>query len=121
MSHNHVVIWLDHQQAHIIHFNAEVAESESIKLHSTHPLHEHGKDARQSASYYDKIAHAISEAREILVTGPGMEKLVFMKYLMKHHHDIGEKVMSVETLDHPSDGQLLKFARKYFAKADLFV
>ena len=45
-----------------------------------------------------------------------MEKLAMMKHLMKHQHLVADKVVSVETVDHPDDAQLLAYARKYFDK-----
>jgi len=127
MSFNHVVVWLDHTQAHVIHFNAEAAENEVIKLHSTHP-HLHTKSgipgsghAPEGPHYFDAICDAIKEAKEILIVGPGLEKLALMKHLSKHLPQVAEHVVSVETIDHPSDGQLLKYARKYFLKADLYI
>jgi len=124
MSFNHVVVWIDHTQSHIIHFNPEAAENEVIKTHSTHP-HLHVKSgtvragrAPENARYFDDIANAIKDALEILVVGPGLEKLELMKHLIKHHALIAERVVSVETVDHPSDAQTLAYARKYFVKAD---
>lgn len=121
MSYNHVVVWLDHSEAHIIHFNAEAAENEHIKLHAKHTHSGTSSDGQANSEFREKIVHSIAEAREILIVGPGLEKLALMKHIIKHHHDVSERVMSVETVDHPTDGQLLKYARKYFAKADLFV
>lgn len=124
MSYSHVIAWVDHTQAHIIHFNPEAAESEIIKTHSTHP-HLHNKSGAQGSGhapenshYFDAIATAVNDAQEILIVGPGLEKLSLVKHLIKHHHDVAEKIISVETIDHPSDGQLLNYARKYFLKAD---
>ncbi|MES2317992.1 MAG: hypothetical protein V4631_10920 [Pseudomonadota bacterium] len=45
--------------------------------------------------------------------------MAFIKHLHKNHADIADKVVSVETVDHPNDGQLLAYARKYFVKADM--
>lgn len=124
MSFNHVVAWIDHAEAHIIHFNPEVAESETIKAHSKTP-HLHIKSgipgagrAPANAEYLNEVAKAVADAGEILIVGPGLEKLTLMKHLLKQHHAVAEKVVSVETVDHPSDGQLLSYARKYFQKAD---
>ena len=36
MSFNHSVIWIDHQEAHVIYFNPTASESEVIKTRSTH-------------------------------------------------------------------------------------
>jgi stalled ribosome rescue protein Dom34 len=74
--------------------------------------------APENAHYFDDVADAVKDSLEILIVGPGFEKLALMKHLMKHQPAIAEKVLSVETVDHPSDGQLLNYARKYFVKAD---
>lgn len=124
MSFHHVVVWIDHAEAHILHFNREAVEAEVIETQSTNPrLHiksgiPGAGRVPENAAYFDDVAKALKDAQEILIVGPGFEKLALMKHMMKHHHDVAEKVMSVETVDHPSDGQLLKYARKYFVRAD---
>jgi len=127
MAYKHVVVWLDHSEAHVIHFNAEAAESEQVKIHSTHP-HLHKKSgipgvgrAPEDTHYFEAVAKAINDSTEVLIVGPGFEKLALMKHFVKHHPKLADAVVSVETVDHPSDGQLLKFARKYFLKADLYI
>ncbi|NRR31650.1 translational machinery protein [Oxalobacteraceae bacterium] len=124
MTFQHVIAWIDHAQAHLISFNADTASTAVIKTGAGHP-HLHVKagggagHAAESARYFDDVAQALAPSTEILIVGPGMEKLALMKHLIKHHHGVAERVMSVETVDHPSDGQLLQFARKYFVKADM--
>jgi hypothetical protein len=41
-----------------------------------------------------------------------------MKHATKHDHLIADKVVGIETVDHPTDGQLLAYAKKYFHKVD---
>ncbi len=124
MLSNHVVVWLDHVEAHVVHFNPEESENELIKAHSTHPhLHVRAGQtgagrAPENARYFGDVAEAVKTALEILIVGPGQEKLELMKYFVKRHPLIAKKVVSVETVDHPSDGQILAYARKYFIKAD---
>ncbi|MFZ6641758.1 translational machinery protein [Undibacterium sp. TC4M20W] len=122
MSTNLVLVWIDHVQAHIIHFNADTAETDIIHTHSTHP-HLHPKAgnvgagrAPEDTQYFDDIAAKLKDSLEILIVGPGSEKLELMKYLLKHHDAIAQKVVSVETVGHPSDAQLLAYARIYFLK-----
>ena len=124
MTSNHAVVWIDHVQAHVIHFTPESSEKEVIKTHSIHP-HLHVKSgipgsghAPESPAYFDEVAKALRGTQEILIVGPGNEKLFFLKNLQKRQHDLAEKVLSVETVDHPTDAQLLAYARKYFYKAD---
>lgn len=121
MSFNHAIVWLDQTEAHVIHFSRHAAESEVIKTTS-----QHKKDgvtgnnrAVESTAYMDEVAAALAASKEILIVGPGQEKLAFIKHLNTSHAEIGDKVVSVETVDHPSDGELLVYARKYFANEDL--
>lgn len=121
MPFNHAVVWLDQAEAHVIHFTRDAAESEVIKTTSQHQKAGvvGNNRAEQDTSHMCEIADTLAAAKEILIVGPGLEKMNFIKHLHKHHHDIADKVVAVETIDHPSDGQLLAYARKYFVKVDI--
>lgn len=121
MSFQHAVVWLDQAEAHVIHFTRDDAETEVIKTTSQHQKAgvPGNNRAEEDHTYMDEVIAAITDARQILVVGPGMEKLAFMRHMTKSHGETADKVISVETVDHPNDGQLLTYARKYFVKADL--
>ncbi len=57
-------------------------------------------------------------ATEILIVGPGHAKLELIKHIHSHDHGVVDKVVGVETVDHPSDAQLVAYARKYFVAKD---
>jgi stalled ribosome rescue protein Dom34 len=126
MHYQHVVVWIDHAQSHLIRFNAETSSTEVIRSHARHP-HVHTKSAGGSGhaapdvAYLHQVSEALQPSAEILIVGPGQEKLSLMKHLLQHHPATAEHVMSVETVDHPSDGQLLQYARKYFLRADMML
>ena len=103
MPFNHAVIWLDHQEAHVIHFNPVAAENEVIKTHSTHP-HNGGAHGKVEQSYLHDVIHAVANAREVLIVGPGSAKSELMKHVARHDHALSDKIVGVETVDHPSDG-----------------
>jgi hypothetical protein len=63
----------------------------------------------------------LPNALQILVVGPGLEKMAFIKYLLRHKHQLAEKIVDVETVAHPGDPQLLALACKYFLKADFLL
>jgi stalled ribosome rescue protein Dom34 len=117
MSFHHAVVWLDHTKAQVIHFDLSAAESESLKTHSAHP-HPHIKHGESHASdnteFFKDIAEALKDSLEILVVGPAEEKTAFVKYLTENLPAIAGKIKGVETVDHPSEGQLLAHARKHF-------
>jgi len=124
MSYSHAIVWIDHQEAHVIQFSAEASESEIIKTKSKHSNVHHkagvvgnGHDGGDQ-NYLHEVIHAVSEANEILIVGPGSAKLELLKHANAHDAIVAEKIIGVETVDHPSDGQLLAYAKKYFIKAD---
>lgn len=124
MSLDHAIVWIDHHQAHVIHFNAEASEQVAIKTHSTHP-HLHHKSgssgsghAATSAKYLHEVIEAVSDAAEILIVGPGKAKLELMRHAHAHDPKVEAKVVGVETVDHPTDKQLLAHARAYFVRID---
>jgi hypothetical protein len=47
--------------------------------------------------------------------------MAFIKHLLRHKHQLAEKIVGVETVDHPGDPQLLALARQYFLKADFLL
>jgi len=124
MSHYHCVVWIDHREAHVIQFNPEDAEASIIHPKSKHEHLHHRQGtigsgrAPEDHAYYQAVADGIKDAGEILIVGPSNAKLELFKHLHAHAPAIAARVVSVETVDHPTDGQLLKFARRHFAGED---
>ncbi len=50
--------------------------------------------------------------------GPADEKDEFAKFLAERHPAIKTHVEGVEKADHPTDGELIDFARRYVKAAD---
>ncbi|MEI8170190.1 MAG: translational machinery protein [Rhodoferax sp.] len=124
MSHYHAVVWLDHSEAHVMHITADDVEKSII--HPTKPhKHLHSKSGAlgsgrpaEDKNYYHAIVEALAGAQEILVVGPAQAKLQLIKHIHAHDQVMADKVVGVETIDHPSDGQLVAYARKYFVAKD---
>jgi len=120
MTFNHAVVWLDQKEAHVLHFTADEAESQTLKAHPRFPqVHSRKSEEKEiDRQYFDGLAAVLGDIEEILVSGPANEKLVFVKYLEDHHPAVAGKIVAVEAADHPTDGQLLAHARKYFVKTN---
>ena len=124
MTHFHAVVWLDNREAKMFAFTPE--EVEKLVLHPHHQTnHIHHKSgsigsghAKDDEGYFHAIAEALSQAGEILIVGPGQAKTNLFKHLHAHDRGVAAKVAGIETVDHPSDGQLVAYARKYFDKFD---
>ena len=124
MSLNHAVIWIDHQEAHVMFLSKDASEAEIIKSKSTHTHLHHkaneigsGKVALDS-KYLHSVIQAVNDSKEILILGPGSAKLELIKHAHQHDAKVAEKIVGVETVDHPSDKEILAHARKFFYKAD---
>lgn len=124
ISHYHAVVWLDHAEAHVMHFTREEVEKQLILPADPHKnLHiKSGKmgsgKAHEDQNYYHDIASALDGASEVLVVGPANAKLQFIKHIQGHDRDLIDKIIGVETVDHPTDSQVVAYARKYFLDKD---
>lgn len=124
MTYGHAVVWIDHQHATIIDFTFDdhhVVAVEKIggqhKVHRRSGLPGSGK-APVDHQYFDGIAEALGTAREVLIVGPGPAKQELRHELDHRHPEVGKRVVAVETVDHPTDGELLAFAKHYFKRFD---
>lgn len=110
----HAAVWIDHQQAKIFHVDEHRFEESLIHA----PNHHVHKDPAAAEQFLHRVAAALENAGEVLVVGPGSAKLAFIKHVHKHHASLGEKIVGVETVDHPTDKQLVSYIRKYFHAED---
>jgi stalled ribosome rescue protein Dom34 len=119
----HVAVWIDHHEAKIYHIDAKSFEASEVLAPGRHVRrhptvtaeHNHPSDAKQ---FYDAVVDALADAQAVLVVGPGSAKLELIKHVHKHHSALEPKIVGVETVDHPTDGQLVAHARRYFHAAD---
>ena len=124
MQNYHAVVWLDHREAKVFFFDRHaVAE---IDLRTANPnahLHHHagsmsGKRTPEDQAYFHHVVEALKPATEWLITGPGSAKLELIKHIHKHDHTLSDRVVGVESSDHPTDKQIVAHARTYFKAAD---
>ena len=115
MSTFHTVVWMDHSEAHVAMFDREHVEAQRIKSRSHHK--HHGK-AEDTTAFFAEIAGALTGAHEVLLAGPGLARNQFRDWCGIHHSAIAQTFVDSVTMDHPTDGQLVALARKYFKKFD---
>lgn len=124
MSHYHAVVWIDHREAKVFHFSP--TEADKQVLHPDKPAkHLHHKamsigsgNAPADHEFLHAVAQAVADAGAVLIAGPGSAKTELVKHIEQHDPKLKKLIVGVETVDHPSDGQLLAHARKYFKAAD---
>jgi stalled ribosome rescue protein Dom34 len=119
-SHYHAIVWIDHREARVFHFN--VAEVDRIVLHPQNPTrHIHHKansigsgHAAEDHDFLQRVAEAVADAGAVLITGPANSKTELVKHIERHAPALNARIAGVETVDHPTDGELVAIARKYF-------
>lgn len=121
---NHAIVWIDHQEAKIFHFNASEVDRVVIRPHDpTRRIRREansigGDDAPADRDFFEHVAEAITDPKAILITGPSSTKSELVTHLAHHHPDLAQRIAGVETIDHPGDGAFLAVARIYFKTED---
>jgi hypothetical protein len=122
--HFHAVIWIDHREARVFHFSP--SEVDRLVLHPDNPTrHIHHKaneigsgHAAEDHAFLHAVAQSVADAGAVLVTGPANAKTELVKHIGEHDPQLAKKIVGVESVDHPSDAELVAHARKYFKAED---
>ncbi|MEO8144282.1 MAG: hypothetical protein ABI654_08720, partial [Betaproteobacteria bacterium] len=61
---------------------------------------------------------SLAGVTEVLVTGSHTAQADFRHYVEKHRPAVAKQIVGWETVDHPTEAQLVAFARQYFLKYD---
>jgi stalled ribosome rescue protein Dom34 len=95
----HAVVWLDHQEAHVLMFDREHVAAQRVKSR-TH--HKHQGKPHDTAHLFVDIAKALEGTHEVLVTGPGKARDEFRDWCQDQHAHV----------------HVVAMARQYFKKFD---
>ena len=122
--HYHAVVWIDHREARVFHISP--TDVDRIVLRPDHPAkHIHHKansigsgHALEDHDYLHAVAESVADAGAVLITGPANSKTELIKHIHRHEPGMMDGIVGVETVDHPSDAQLVAYARKYFEATD---
>ncbi len=113
------VVWLDSAHAKIFELHPEEAVEEKTLWrkeirHHTGVEKEHNNH-KNGEKFFHEVAALLTDANELLLVGPGEAKVHFRTHLESHHHpQVAKKIVGVETVDHPTDGQIIALAKKFF-------
>jgi stalled ribosome rescue protein Dom34 len=121
----HALVWIDHREAKVFHFDAENSQEVIVRNSHAHQNLHHKANSGDSGhvpvdkEYLRRVVAEVAAAGAILIVGPGSAKTELRTYALRDRPDVASKISAVETLDHPTDRQLLAFGRKFFAPAYL--
>jgi stalled ribosome rescue protein Dom34 len=122
--HFHCLVWMDHEVAKIVSFNAEQAMTSIVRSARDHQHLHHKANSGGSGhlgidtDFLDRIARGLKSAGAILITGPASAKNELVEHIRHKHAELVKRLSGVETLDHPTDGELVAFGRRFFRADD---
>jgi stalled ribosome rescue protein Dom34 len=116
-----IAMWIDHNEARVFHVEGDTFNKETIHS-ANHHIHRHPKaqetktrnHPNDEPRFFDDVLAALAGSEEILIVGPSVTKLHFLRYAQKRAPALADCVVGVETADHPTDGQLIAHVRHYF-------
>jgi stalled ribosome rescue protein Dom34 len=109
------IVWIDEKEARILRVEEGLYHKATI-----HPPESATRASVEHASfesdggYFNQVARALDWADEILIVGPSSTKSEFLKYMHKNDHAIDPRILGVESIEEPSDKELIGFADLYF-------
>ncbi len=115
---NNYIVFLDQEHAKLFELLPDGVEAH--KLQRQEIRHHSGVEKSQTAhkdgsKFFHEVATHLGKADQVLLVGPGLAKKSFQTHLEKHHHaELFKKVIGVQTVDHPTDEQLVALAKKFF-------
>lgn len=116
-----MAVWMDHHEARIFDVEGPTVTEKTVASASRH-VHRHPKEMETKIHnhpddehrFFREIVHALAGGDQILVLGPSVTKLHFIKYAHAHDPGVAAKIVGVESSDHPTDRQIVAHVRHYF-------
>jgi hypothetical protein len=112
---SHAVTWIEHLGAHVIEFDADQSVEQRVKQH-VHYTRQHGSQVRGQHEFFDEVCDALSGIKAVLVVGHHEPQGDFRQYVSKHRPALAFHIVGWETIDHPTEPEVLKFAREFFVR-----
>jgi stalled ribosome rescue protein Dom34 len=116
-----MALWIDHDEARVFRVDAKTFDETTVHSADQH-IHRHPEDDKTRTRnhpddehrFFHEVAATLAGADEILLVGPSVTKLRFLRYVQKEVPALDQRVVGVETADHPTDRQLVAHVRHYF-------
>lgn len=113
----HAVVWADHHTAQVLQFDAEQVNAQKVHAH-THHTAQHGSEVRTQHEFFAQLCEAVAGIPQVLLTGAHTTLADLRHYIEKHRPQLAPAIVGYEVVDHPSENQLVAFARQYFLRHD---
>jgi stalled ribosome rescue protein Dom34 len=114
--HSRAVIRIDHWDSQLLTLEAESWTSHTIRPQANHTTLRGG--VRTNREYFSDVCDALTNTHEVLVAGHHAVQRDFRQYIRSHRPSLEQRIVGWETVDEPTEGQLVALARTVFDKRD---
>jgi hypothetical protein len=120
----YIVVWLDSSRAETFHVHPEHFDESTIWTR-THEIagrpsgHQGARAPAEQKQFFADVARSLEGAEEVLVVGPLATKLELLQYAHANDTSLSDRIVGLETVEHPNDASLAQFARRYFVPTSL--
>ncbi len=121
---NFITAWIDHNEARLVHIRTEGVTETTVSAdplpHHKHPkgpegAKDHPEDTKR---FFADVTRALAGTDQVLLVGPSNAKLEFASYIHDRAPVLAKRIVGIATLDHPTRGQLVAHARRYFGSSE---
>jgi len=122
--HSHAVVYIDHAEAIIFEFaETDITEKRILPKDRNGNIHHKAGSigsghAHDSKTYLTAVTDALQLSNEILIVGHGTAKNELASFIRDHVATLAPRILGVETVDQPTKGEIVAFARKFFEAKD---
>lgn len=114
-------VWIDHNEARVFHLEGTTFDEKTIHANQRH-IHRHPRDQetkvrnhpQDETRFFDEVIAAVTGTEALLLMGPSVTKLRFLRYVEKQAPAVAASIMGIETAAHATDAQLVAHIRHYF-------
>lgn len=112
---SNAVVRLGQHQAEVVEFDASHVSAHHLGEH-THYTRQHNSGVRTEHEFHSEVCQSLAGIPQVLITGSHTGLAAFRHYVEKHRPALQPQIVGWEIVDHPSEKQLVAFARDYLAK-----
>lgn len=112
---SHAVAWIDHHAAQVLQIDAEHVLDQKVREH-VHYTRQHGSKVRSEHEFFAEVCAALDGIESVLVAGSHTAQADFRHYVEKHRPALVAKIVGWETVDHPTEGEIVKLTRAFFVR-----
>ena len=110
---SHAVVRIGQGSAQVVQLDAQLVQVSRVQA-EPQDAHPAGSGMAADQAFFGEVCGELTGIVQVVVTGSQAALADFQHYLTKHRPPLASQVVGWEVLDHPTEGQLVAFAREYF-------